>query len=204
MATKAGRIILEVKRKIGGVNSATPNETDIMAFLNMALRGIWNYGVQLDSPRLEINEDKICGATGIITLAKPPIKVTRVFDIDNTRDISRYAPRGASGFMGVTGRGMWGFCDTITGIDILQSSDSTGGNVRVTYFPEYASIKRADPLPFDSTIDSIVAAWTIRLIKEKDNPVSDMSNAVQMIGANSLVMYFEGQAEENYIGVCPW
>ena len=43
-------LLLEIKRQMGKVNAAEPEETDVLAFLNRALEGIWNYGARLNSP----------------------------------------------------------------------------------------------------------------------------------------------------------
>ena len=49
----ARSVLQEIKRRLGDVHAATPGETDLLAFLNKTLSGIWNYGVRLRSPVLQ-------------------------------------------------------------------------------------------------------------------------------------------------------
>lgn len=206
MSTMAGRIVLEIKRRLGDVNLPVPDETDVFAYLNSALRGIWNYGVELGSPRLELSEVVSVGADGEVFLSKPPVRVTRVIDRDRRRDLPRYTPRGAAGRSLSEGdQGIWGFCETLTGVKFFMSAGCGGGNVSVSYFPEFTTLDSRDSaLPFASSLDDVVVAWTVKLIENgRRMDFADMAN---VLGApvNSLVQYFEGQAEECWTGEGPW
>ena len=54
-----------------------PDESDMLAYLNSALRGIWNYAIELDSPRIEISENITCNSTGVVELTTKPVRITR-------------------------------------------------------------------------------------------------------------------------------
>lgn len=203
MATKASSILLEVKRRLGDVNAVVPEETDALAYLNSALRGIWNYAIEIDSPRIETTETKTCDATGFVSLSKNPVKVTKVIDIDNNLSLQEFSPRIASGVDSGYG-GMWGYSPTLDGIHLYMHPDCTGGNLRITYYPEFEELDaRTDTLPFASSIDNIVIAWTVRLITDGRNmSLTDLINVADPV--SSLIKYFEGHAEEHYVGNCPW
>lgn len=203
----AREIILEVKRKLGNVNAAVPDETDILAHLNSALRGIWNYAIEIDSPRLETTENYICDTTGDITLSFKPVKMSSVINMTRHRIVERYAPRGAA-LLRVTAyaSGVMGYQETLTGIHLIYTGTYTGGDtIRVTYYPEYTPLADRDSdLPFASSINNVVIAWTVRQILEGQNAMTaDMANAMQ-VPSNSLVQYFEGHADEHYLGNGPW
>ena len=204
MATNASSILLEVKRRLGDVNAAVPDETDVLAYLNYALRGIWNYAVELNSPRIETTETTVCDATGIVSLTRHPLKVTRVVDAETRNTLLPLSPGRASavdsGYLG-----MWGYSETLDGIKVYMSDKSTGGPLKVTYYPEFEALKdRSEKLPFASAIDNVVVAWTVRLIAEGRNMMlTDLINAADPV-LSSLAKYFEGHAEEHYVGNCPW
>lgn len=206
MPGSAGSLILEVKRRLGDVNMPVPDETDVLAYLNSALRGIWNYGIELGSPRLEAVEYVTAAADGTAALSKAPVKVTRVVDLDKRRDLPRYTPRAAAGrALTESYQGMWGFCEAPSGVRVFMSADCGGGCLSVAYFPEFAPLaSREDLLPFGSSLDDVVAAWAVKLIVNGTKmSYADMAN---VLGApiNSLVQYFEGQAEECFVGRGPW
>lgn len=195
--------MLEVKRRLGDVNAVVPEETDALAYLNSALRGIWNYAIEIDSPRIETTETKTCDATGFVSLSKNPVKVTKVIDIDNNLSLQEFSPRIASGVDSGYG-GMWGYSPILDGIHLYMHPDCTGGTLRITYYPEFEELDdRADTLPFASSIDNIVIAWTVRLITDGRNmSLTDLINVADPV--SSLIKYFEGHAEEHYVGNCPW
>ncbi len=202
--SSAREIILEVKRRVGGVNAPMPDETDISAFLNSALRGIWNYAVELDSPRLETAETAEVEKNGAVVLSKRPIKVSRVYDESANRYLSRIAPRET---VNMPYEGMWAWRETLDGIDILMSKEYRGGSVTVSYFPEFTSLKsRDDELPFSSAIDNVVVAWTAALITEGTNATVGGADMLKAVGlpVSSLVQYFEGRADEHFRGEGPW
>lgn len=203
MATKASSILLEVKRRLGDVNAVVPEETDALAYLNSALRGIWNYAIEIDSPRIEMTETKTCDATGFVSLSKNPVKVTKVIDVDRRVSLMELSPRRASGVDPGYG-GMWGYSPTLNGILVHKHSQCTGGALRITYYPEFEELDaRTDTLPFASSIDNVVVAWTVRLITDGRNmSLTDLINVADPV--SSLIKYFEGQAEEHYVGNCPW
>ena len=204
--SSAREIILEVKRRLGDVNVTFPDEVDSMAYLNNALRGIWNYSIELDSPRIEISELAECGGDGAVVLNKRPVKVSCVYDIAARRPLYRIAPREV---IPMPYEGMWGWRETLNGIMILMSPGYAGGAVTVAYYPEFTPLKQRDEdLPFASAIDSVVVAWVIELIRDGQNKNvsvggADMLKAVG-VPVSSLVQYFEGHADEHFRGHGPW
>ena len=153
-----------------------------------------------------MSEEVSVGADGEVSLSKPPVRVTRVIDRDRRRDLPRYTHRGAAGRSLSEGyQGIWGFCETLTGVKFFMSSGCGGGNVSVSYFPEFTALDSRDSaLPFASSLDDVVVAWTVKLIENgRRMDFADMAN---VLGApvNSLVQYFEGQAEECWTGEGPW
>lgn len=202
--SSARKILLEVKRRLGDVNAVVPDETDLLAYLNSALRGIWNYAVEIESPRIEMTESATCGAAGSVELEHKPIRVASVLDTGNNRLLMEMTPRSAAIAEAREHKGMFGYSVCLDGIQIYQSADSVGGNLKVAYFPEYEDLEtRDEDLPFASSIDDVVIAWTVKLITDgRSVSVSDMSNAAVL--ASSLVQYFEGHSEENYCGCGPW
>ncbi len=202
--SSARDIILEVKRRVGGINAPAPDETDIMAYLNSALCGIWNYAIALDSPRIEISELAECGGDGAVVLKKRPVKVSRVYDIAARRPLYRAAPREV---IPMPYEGMWGWRETLDGVVVLMSPGYAGGAVTVAYYPEFTPLKQRDEeLPFASVIDSIVVAWTAGLINENGNATVGGADMLKAIGVpvSSLVQYFEGHADEHFRGEGPW
>ena len=203
MATKASSILLEVKRRLGDVNAVVPEETDVLAYLNYALRGIWNYAIEIDSPRIEMTETQTCDATGFVGLSKNPVKITGVMDIDRNVSLPEISPRRAA-TVDTGYDGIWGYSPTLNGIQVYKNQNCTGGALKITYYPEFEELNsRTDALPFASTIDNIVVAWTVRLITEGRNmSLTDLINVADPV--SSLTRYFEGRAEEHYVGNCPW
>lgn len=202
--SSARDIILEVKRRVGGVNAPAPDEMDIMAYLNSALRGIWNYAIELDSPRIEISELAECGGDGTVVLNKRPVKISCVYDIAARRPLYRAAPREV---IPMPYEGMWGWRETLDGITVLMSPGYAGGAVTVAYYPEFVPLKqRDDELPFASVIDGVVVAWTAGLINENGNATVGGADMLKAVGVpiSSLVQYFEGHADEHFRGEGPW
>jgi hypothetical protein len=202
--SSARDIILEVKRRVGGVNAPAPDETDIMAYLNSALRGIWNYAIELDSPRIEISELAECGGDGAVVLKKRPVKISCVYDIVARRSLYRAAPREV---LTMPYEGMWGWRETLDGIFVLMSPGYAGGAVTIAYYPEFTPLKQRDEeLPFASVIDSVVVAWTAGLINENGNATVGGADMLKAVGVpvSSLVQYFEGHADEHFRGEGPW
>lgn len=202
--SSARDIILEVKRRVGGVNAPAPDEMDIMAYLNSALRGIWNYAIELDSPRIEISELAECGGDGAVVLKKRPVKISCVYDIAARRQLYRAAPREV---IPMPYEGMWGWRETLDGITVLMSPGYAGGAVTVAYYPEFVPLKqRDDELPFASVIDGVVVAWTAGLINENGNATVGGADMLKAVGVpiSSLVQYFEGHADEHFRGEGPW
>ena len=203
--SSARGIILEIKRRLGDVNASVPDETDILAYLNSALRGIWNYAIEIDSPRVETSERVVTDAAGVVRLLYRPVRVTKVVDTDNRRELPKVSPRGAAELeTWANYRGMYAYYDTLTGVQIIQSDDSEGGNLRIAYYPEYQLLVDSDTeLPFASVIDDVVAAWTVNLITTgRSLTTSDMGGAG--VPLSSLVEYLEGHSPEHYIGYGPW
>ena len=120
MATKASSILLEVKRRLGDVNAVVPEETDVLAYLNYALRGIWNYAIEIDSPRIEMTETQTCDATGFVGLSKNPVKITGVMDIDRNVSLPEISPRRAA-TVDTGYDGIWGYSPTLNGIQVYRT-----------------------------------------------------------------------------------
>ena len=203
--SSARGIILEIKRRLGDVNASVPDETDILAYLNSALRGMWNYAIEIDSPRVEISESVTVDATGVVQLLYRPVRVTKVLNTDNRRELPKVSPRGASDLeTWAKYRGMFAYYDTLAGLQIIQSSDSTGGHIRVSYYPEYQPLtSRESELPFASVLDDVVTAWTVNLITTgRSLTTSDMGSAGVLL--SSLIEYLEGHSSEHYRGYGPW
>lgn len=202
--SSAREIILEVKRRVGGVNAPVPDETDIFAFLNSALRGIWNYAAELDSPRVETAERVTVETDGAVVLSKRPIRVTRVYDENAKRNLYRIAPRE---IVPMPYEGMWAWRETPDGIVVLMSNGYNGGSVTVSYFPEFTPLQsRDEELPFASVLDNIVVAWTAALITDGTNATVGGADMLKAVGlpVSSLVQYFEGHADEHFRGEGPW
>lgn len=202
--SSARDIILEVKRRVGGVNAPVPDETDIMAFLNAALRGIWNYAIELDSPRIETSETAEFGPDGVVTLKKRPVRVSRVYDTAARRRLYRAAPRE---IVPMSYEGLWAWSETLDGIAVRMSPEYPGGTVTVSYYPEFVPLRgRDEEMPFASVIDNVVVAWTAALITEGGKATVGGADMLKAVGVpvSSLVQYFEGHAEEHYVGEGPW
>lgn len=208
MLTRADRIILEVKRRLGGVNLPVPDEIDILAYLNGALRGMWNYGAEVNSPLIEDIEFLDVGESGEVTLRKPPIKVSRVVgyvgDADGGRDLPVVMPHSAAR-PHRTHSGMWGYSIRPLGIKVYMSPDCVGGSVCVSYFPEFMPLEGSeDYMPFGSSLDEVAVLWTVRQIVDgKNMNYADMACALGS-PLNSLVQYFESKADECWTGMGPW
>ena len=132
-------ILYEVKRRLGDVNAPVPDESDIMSYLNSALRGIWNYAIELDSPRIEAHELATCDSTGVVTLTQRPVRVTRVIDLTGSRELPEFTPR-STGLINYYG-GMWVIIPPLTDTDIAGRRGE-GGSLSISYYPEYALSQR--------------------------------------------------------------
>ena len=76
-------------------------------------------------------------------------------------------------------RTIYRYCN-LTGIHLIYTGTYTGGDtIRVTYYPEYTPLADRDSdLPFASSINNVVIAWTVRQILEGQNAMTaDMANA---------------------------
>lgn len=196
-------ILYEVKRRLGDVNAPVPDESDMLAYLNSALRGIWNYAIELDSPRIEISENITCNSTGVVELTTKPVRITRVIDMGANREIYEVTPR-STGLIAYYS-GIWGYYTTLDGIQILQGADNDGGELQISYYPDFTPlVSREEELPFASVLDDVVIAWTVRLITTgRSMSVADMGYAGTEF-MNSLAHYFEGRSEDNRRGSGPW
>jgi hypothetical protein len=171
--------------------------------LNSSLRGIWNYAIELDSPRIEISENITCNSTGVVELTTKPVRITRVIDMGANREIYEVTPR-STGLISYYS-GIWGYYTTLDGIQILQGADNDGGELQISYYPDFTPLaSREEELPFVSVLDDVVIAWTVRLITTgRSMSVADMGYAGTEF-MNSLAHYFEGRAEDNRRGSGPW
>ena len=197
----ARSILLEIKRRLGDVNAAVPGETDLMAALNRALRGIWNYGAHLRSPVLRKVGRFASEGENSVTAEDGVLHVLGVYDHAAGREIAPLRSSGAALHAAVSGeeRGY-----LVSGGTITVYPDEESADLTVCYIPEFTPLAdRGDDLPYSSRLDDVIVEWTIALLRGKRNTVSDVEPALLPHG-NTLSDYFRGPVPQMPTGRGPW
>jgi len=197
----ARSILLEIKRRLGDVNAAVPGETDLMAALNRALRGIWNHGARLRSQRLRKNERFTSAVDNTVEIDDGALHILGVYDHETGRRI--FPLRSSSAFLRAAVEGLeTGF--VMSGRSITVYPDTGNIDVTVCYIPEFTPLTdRGDDLPFPPMLDDITVEWTVALLRGKRDSVSDVEPALLPHG-NTLSDYFRGPIPRMPTGRGPW
>ena len=193
-------ILLEIKRRLGDTNAPVPGEVDMMAFLNKALRGMWNYGAMLVSPVLQ-SIDRFQGTGHTLTLPEQTIRIRSVYDHALNRNIYPVSPM--YGMLNDTLDTKRRFRFLGDRIELYPQDDSEQFDLSVCRIPEFVPLKlRSDDLPFPSHLDGMVVEWTLAIASKKDAELSDVSPG-QLPQGNMLTEYFRGGARL-LTGRGPW
>jgi hypothetical protein len=197
----ARSVLLEVRRRLGDVHAATPGETDLMAFLNKALSGIWNYGVRLRSPVLQ-RVQRFTEATGdTVEFDSGAPVVLDVYDHSTGRRLCPVREgRLLEDSLDATQRRYRVVNDTLT----LLPATNAGFDLTVCFIPQFAPLDaRDDDLPFPSMLDGVVVEWTVTLLLRRTQTVSDVEPGLLGHG-NTLSEYFRGATPRLVTGAGPW
>ncbi len=197
----ARSVMLEIKRRLGDVNASVPGETDLLAFLNRALRGMWNYGTNLKSPSIQktIHLTEATGNSVIVDEGVGALLAVR----DNT--LGRFLPQ--TDLTDALDRDIRGgdrrYVATGNVIELFPS-DTNGVDLTLVYIPEFLPMEdRDDFLPFPSLLDDVIAEWVVALLTKKTSTVSDVEPAL-IQHRNTLNEYFRGLSRRLPTGRCPW
>ena len=197
----ARSVMLEIKRRLGDVNASVPGETDLLAFLNRALRGMWNYGTNLKSPSIQktIHLTEATGNSVIVDEGVGALLAVR----DNT--LGRFLPQ--TDLTDALDRDIRGgdrrYVATGNIIELFPS-DTDGVDVTIVYIPEFIPLEDRDSeLPFPTRLDDIVVEWVIALLTTKNQSVSDVEPALVQHRA-TLNEYFRGLSRKLPTGIFPW
>ena len=197
----ARSVLQEIKRRLGDVHAATPGETDLLAFLNKALSGIWNYGVRLRSPVLQRTQ-RYTEATGdTVDFDNGAPVVLDVYDHSTGRTLCPVREgRLLEDSIDTTQRRYRVVNDTLT----LVPAQNAGVDVTVCFIPRFAPLdSRDDDLPFPSMLDGVVVEWTVALLLRRTQTVSDVEPGLLGHG-NTLNEYFRGATPRLVTGSGPW
>lgn len=190
-------LLLEIKRQMGKVNAAEPEETDVFAFLNRALEGIWNYGARLNSPVLFRHEVFTSPDGGTVQIPGGAMKVRSVRDCDSglllpsvTLDYAEAAPlaSGRRCYVAYPAR-----------VDIYPLDMPV--TAEITYLPFFSRIKdRADELPFSPELDNSVVALVVGMMggAEPDEQLSRVRYG------NAVSRYFRPRGADCVVCRGPW
>lgn len=201
----ARAVLIEVKRRLGDVNTPYPDELDALAYLNRALLGIYNYGVHLNSPMLKQVLEASSDDDGIVTVSDGIVRVYLVVLRDSARVLLPY--EGMADIMGnlspeADPRWYKAYADKIQ----IIPSPGKSRDIAMEYIPELAPIAdRDDELPVSRTLENVLVDWTVALIKDKQMTVSDIEFAAFLGVANTLSNYYRGrEVGRRIVGRGPW
>ena len=149
-------LLLEIKRQLGKVNAVEPDETDVFAFLNRALAGIWNYGARLNSPVL-LKHEVFTSESGTVNIPGGAMRVQSV------REHGRGAmlPNATLDYAAASGRRCYvAYPDRIEVYPLNEPAV-----VDVVYLPSFSRLMdRADELPFPPEMDNAVIALAVGIM----------------------------------------
>lgn len=200
--SKCRDILLEVKRRLGDVNAPVPGEVDMMAFLNRALRGAWNFGARLWSPVLQ-KIVRVTEATGYSsTLSEEPFTVISAYDHTNARNI--YPVDNWGGFLADTLGDTRKYRVVGTTFEVYPQSGDEGIDISICYVPEFTPLTdRDDDIPFSSRLDNIIIEWALSLITKGDPGTGELDPGL-ITHASTLSEYFRGTSPRYLTGYGPW
>lgn len=190
-------LILEIKRRLGGVNTPVPDETDVLAYLNGALAAIWNYGARLNSPVLYVSK-LLSSASGSVTVAGGIQRIKSVRDHETGTLIPSVPLDYAVAMSSSTGGGRV-YVRKPTGIDVYPLNMAITADA--VYMPFYARLAhREDESPFPAELDNDVIALAAAMIKGAE---PDMVMAQRQYG-NALSRYFRPGGPDTVVCRGPW
>lgn len=191
-------IILEVKRRLGDVNAPVPGETDLMAFLNMALRAVWNYGAMLNSSRL-MRKIERAGPGPIVELGAAPMKVIAVLDKASNRKL--YPINDPYGGAQLDDQRAGRYLLSGDEIQLLPEDKYEDHDVQILLIPQFEKIsERSDEIPFPFLLDQYVIEFTILAIGGQLGHAA-LLEAVST--GNPMTDYFRG-GSRIISGTPPW
>ena len=211
MSIKASEAVLEIKRRLGDVNLPVPDEVDCMSYLNAALRAIWNYGIELESPRLELTETaSVASGINDIVFSKGAVRIAGVYNCSNGDRINCISPRAGAQWLAreashsPDGKDYCGYYETLDGISIVKTDACPALSLTISYFPEYTPISISSLLPFPDHLIDVAMAMTIKLIKEGASPLANNMTYLLDGPVTTLRQYFEARSEDSYVGRGAW
>jgi|GEM_PF-2469689 len=191
-------LLLEIKRQIGDVNASVPNETDLLAFLNRALGGLWNYGARLNSPVL-YKYELFTSENGSIPIPGGIMRVKSVADHDTGCRILAVPLDYAVAMSGRMDEKNRRYVLSPTKIDIYPLNIPILADV--IYMPYFTRLTSRDAnLPFPPELDNAILNMTVGLISGKD---TDMIMASAPYG-NAVSRFFRGRGCNAIVGHGPW
>lgn len=203
MPSTARILLLEMRRRLGDVNESAFDETDMLALLNRALRGIWNYGAYRKAPHLQ----RTCRVSSVSGDSFPldggAMKVLSVYDHGSGHPLFPATPQEAMAVADQGGSIPRVFVATPTGIDLIPARDA-GADLSVCYIPEFTPLKSRDgEMPFPSSLDAAIVEWALFLASDKGQSTSDFEPALSPV-PGSLSAFFRGIGPRLVTGTPPW
>lgn len=203
MPSTARNLLLEIRRRLGDVNESAFDETDMLALLNRALRGIWNYGAYRKAPYLQ----RTCRVSSVsgdsFALDGGALNVLSVYDHGSGRPLFSATPQEAMAVAVQGGSIPRVFVATPTAIDLFPERNA-GADLSVCYIPEFTPLKsRDDEMPFPSSLDAVIVEWALFLASDKGQSTSDFEPALSPV-PGSLSAFFRGIGPRLVTGTPPW
>lgn len=177
------------------VNAAEPEETDVLAFLNRALEGIWNYGARLNSPVL-LKHEVFASDSGTVKIPGGAMKVMSVHE-HSSGDL---IPRASHSYATTVSENGCRCCVAhFDQVDIYPLSEPVVADI--VYIPSFAKLKeRTDELPFSPELDNAIIAMVVGMMggAEADELMSRARYG------NAVSRYFRPSGPDAVICRGPW
>ncbi|MDO5116366.1 MAG: hypothetical protein Q4D58_09750 [Synergistaceae bacterium] len=187
---------MEIKRQLGKVNNSEPDETDVFAFLNRALEGIWNYGARLNSPAL-MKREAFVSQSGTVLIPGGAMKVQSVRERDSGMFVPNVSLASAEAVGAESGQRCYvAYPDRV---DIYPLALPV--SVDIVYLPAFCRLKeRSAELPFPSELDNSVISMVVEMMGGGNS--DELMSRVRY--GNALSRYFRPRGADCVVCRGPW
>lgn len=197
-------IVLEVKRRLGDVNSHVPSEVDVVAAVNRVLLGLFNYGVLVRADVLQRNAVFSVDADSRADFPDGAAAVLTVVDRGSGRELAAVSPLEGVRMNSLNYGVPYGYSADGRGVTIYPLGSPTT-EVLAVYIPAFRRVTaRSDETPFCPPLENAVIEGAVRLLRGEVQSIADTEFVASMPFGNMVMQYFRGIAHTDICGRAPW
>ncbi|WP_278549557.1 hypothetical protein [Cloacibacillus evryensis] len=197
-------IVLEVKRRLGDVNTPVPSEVDVVAAMNRVLLGLFNYGVLVRADVLQKSTVFTINADSRADFPDGAAAVLAAVDCGSGRELVAVSPLEGARMNALNYGGAYGYLADGRGVTVYPLG-SSATEVLAVYIPAFKRVTaRSDETPFCPALENAVIEGTVRLLRGEVQSIADTEFVASMPFGNMVMQYFRGIAHTDICGRAPW